>query len=104
MVVDVRNTRRRLESGTARLSVAYTGDQRINTPRGEYLAHRIDVEFTADLRLVDVIDRTTYFVVPEVGVVAEERDEKITMVGIPRRTRRSLVLNRSEPAGEEDEE
>ncbi|MHC5005333.1 MAG: hypothetical protein ACYTJ0_19700, partial [Planctomycetota bacterium] len=64
-VVDVRNPRRQKEAGTATQGVHYVGDQELRTPMGRFTAQRLEVEFTADMRLADAHKRQTLYVVPE---------------------------------------
>jgi hypothetical protein len=81
------------ESGRARRTITCAGRQRITTPGGEVDAIRLDIEFTADLRLADAAETTTMWVLPAFGVLAEESSETVKVLGaFGSTTRRTIVL------------
>ncbi|UCD76315.1 MAG: hypothetical protein JSV91_05205 [Phycisphaerales bacterium] len=81
-VLDSRNPKRRRENGRGTRSLEYVDDQRIRTPIGEFTAKRVVVKFHADLRFADAVEDGTYWVVPGVGVVAQEHSEEIRVLGL----------------------
>jgi hypothetical protein len=83
VVLDARNVARQRESGRARRAITYIDDQRVRTPLGEFLAHRIVVEFTADLRMAEADETTTYWVTEERGVIAVAHEKKLTILQMP---------------------
>lgn len=99
-VVDLNNRLKQKESGTAVRTIKYIDDQTIRTTLGEYRAKRIEVHFTADLKLADADERTTLWVVPGIGVVAEESREVVKVLGLAGKTKqRILTLLDSTPIG-----
>lgn len=93
-VVDVRDTRRQRESGNVVRTMEYVGDARLDTPIGELLAQRVDVHFSAKLRLARVERRETIWVVPGMGVVARDDQEKLTIFALPAKNeRRRMVIS-----------
>jgi hypothetical protein len=92
-VVDSRNPRKLRETGRATRTIAYIGNQRLKTPYGEYVAQRLESRVIADLRLADADERTVRFIVPGVGVVAEQTIEEVKILGaFTTTTRRSIIL------------
>ena len=96
-VVDARRPGRLRESGTATVTVEYVDDQLLETPAGRFLAKRIVSRFVADLKLVHATTTSTTYVVPGVGVVAQQRVEEIKMLGLGSPSRLTFVLT-SPPA------
>ena len=98
-VLDSRNPKRKRESGRATRTIEYVDDQKIRTPLGEFIAKRVVVSFKADLRFADADKEGTYWVVPGVGLVAQELSEEIRVLGlVSERTAIRLVLSEM-PAG-----
>jgi hypothetical protein len=92
-VVDLQRLSRQVESGTAKRRVRYVSDQRIRTPLGEFVAHRYDVHFSFSLRKAEGFVRSTLFIVPGMGPVAEVRRGEIRILSIlPRNMEMLLVL------------
>lgn len=91
-VVDLKNPAHQKETGTAKRTIKYVGDQRIKTPLGEFVAKRIEVHFTADLKFAHADDKTTYFVVPGKGIVAEQDINQVRILGAFGRTNRRTLL------------
>jgi len=93
-VVDLKDPSHQKEAGSATRMIKYVGDQRIKTPMGEFVAKRIEVHFTGDLKLAKADDRATLFVVPGKGIVAEQDTDQVRILGAFGRTnRRTLVLD-----------
>ena len=81
------------EQGTARRTIIYEGDQEITTPAGRFMSHRLRVEFRANLRLANAVTSSVIYVVPRLGIVAEETEELIRVLGaFDRKDRESLRL------------
>lgn len=80
-IVDSNNPLKVKETGAAKRTIEYVGDQRLRTPMGEFIAKRVEVIFAADLRLADAEDRITMFIVPEQGVIAEQSQRKVKVLG-----------------------
>lgn len=93
-VVDSRNPQKLKETGKMTRTVTYIGDQRIRTPRGEFIAQRLESRVRADLRLADADERVTRFVVPGVGLVAERLVEDVKILNtLTTTTQRTIVLD-----------
>jgi hypothetical protein len=94
-VVDLTNRAQQRESGTARQTVKYEADQMIRTPLGEFRARRITSHFVADLKLADADETSTMYVVPGMGIIAEQRTEQVKVFGLAtRKSTQTLVLLR----------
>jgi hypothetical protein len=81
-VMSLKNPEQRRESGTATQTIEYAGDQRLRTREGEHHAKKIVVSFHADLKLADAHETTTSYVVPGMGIVAEEATGEVKVLGI----------------------
>jgi hypothetical protein len=91
-IVDARDHRKQRERGTAKRTLTYVQDARLQTAGGESEAAQIEIHFTADLRLADADERTTLFVSRDDGVLVQQSEEKVTILGaFPRTTRRTLL-------------
>lgn len=97
-VVDSRNRSRERERGRATITTRYAEDQLVRTPTGEHRAQRIEVLFEADLRLADVTRRSTYWIVPGLGVAAVEHAEQVRVLGLPGAVTEELLVLMSPPA------
>ncbi len=91
-VVDLNNTEIQRESGTAVRTIEYINDERIRTPTGEFLVKHIEVRFMADLQVANAVTDLTLYVVPALGVVAEQRRESVKVLGIGVPKSRTLTL------------
>lgn len=91
-VVDRDRPSRQREAGRAVREVRYAGDQEIQTPRGRFLAKRMETRFEADLRMASVDERTVTFIVPELGIVAEQSRETVRVLGAFGSTDRRTLL------------
>ncbi len=92
-VLDSRRPKRQLESGKAKRTIEYVSDQHIRTPLGDFSAKRVEVHFIADLRFAYADKTAVYWVVPDLGVVAQEHVEEIRILGIvSERSRQVLVM------------
>ena len=91
-VVQADNPRRRRESGTATQRARYAANERIRTPDGTFDVIRIDIEFTADLRMADVRSTTRLWLEPELGCLAREESRRLSVLGVPGRTTTRLFV------------
>ena len=91
-VVDLNNTETQRESGTAVRTIEYINDERIRTPTGEFLVKHIEVRFVADLQVANAVTDLTLYVVPALGVVAEQRRESVKFLGVGVPKSRTLTL------------
>lgn len=103
VVLDSRNPNQQRERGKAKRSIEYIDDQRIRTPLGEFRAQRIIVHFAADLRLADAENTTTYWLAPDLGIIARLREEEVRILGLISTRKRSVSVL-VEPRGREDSE
>jgi len=92
IVLDSRNLKRQRERGKAKRAIEYTDDQRIRTPLGEFRAKRIVVHFAADLRLADAENTTTYWLAPDLGIIAQLREEEVRILGLISTRKRSVSV------------
>ncbi len=80
------------DRGTAVRRLTYAADETIRTPQRTVRCQRVEVEFHAKLRFADATIRTVRWIEPGVGPVAEDRTERIVVMGlIPTERRRVLV-------------
>lgn len=91
-VVDLNNPEIQREFGTAVRTIEYINDERIRTPTGEFLVKHIEVRFVADLQMANAVTDLTLYVVPALGVVAEQRRESVKFFGIGVPKSRTLTL------------
>jgi hypothetical protein len=91
-VVELDDVSRHREGGTATRTITYEADQRLRTPLGEFVARRIQIEFTADLSLADVRDTATLYLVSGLGVVAEISRQEIRVLGVLPNVRERVLL------------
>jgi hypothetical protein len=69
--------------GTCTRTMRYVGDEMITRPDGtSEVAHRIEITFNSTLTLATTEKLTTSWIVPGVGVVAEERSELTKALGL----------------------
>jgi hypothetical protein len=80
-VVDARNPTKERERGTAVRTVEYLGDRLLLTNFGKVATYQLKITFTADLRMADAETNTTLYIAPELGIVAEQSSEKVTVLG-----------------------
>jgi hypothetical protein len=91
-VFDEGNRRKLQHSGRAARTLTLIDAVAIETPMGTFDALRVRVEFRATLQLATASEVATQYVVPGVGVVAEERVERVNAMGfINRTTKRTIV-------------
>jgi hypothetical protein len=96
-VLDASDPRRSKESGSATRSMVYSRDERLQTPLGEIDAARIDLEFIADLKVAEARERATWHVVPGRGIVVEQFDGTVHIVGLASRRSTYLLMLVDEP-------
>jgi hypothetical protein len=92
IVLDSRNPNQQRERGKAKRSIEYIDDQRIRTPLGEFRATRIVVHFAADLRFADAENTTTYWLAPDLGIIARLREEEVRILGLISKRKRSVSV------------
>lgn len=92
-VVDVKSRTHERESGKAVRTITYKSDQRIRTPLGDFDAKRVEVHFVATLKLANADEQSTLWIVPGMGIVAEQTTEEIKVLGLAgRKSTRTLLL------------
>ncbi len=92
-VVDVNKPQKQRERGTAKRTLTYLDDAVIRIPGGrEERVARLEIHFTADLRLADADEQTMLYVSREKGLIASDSRERVTILGaFPRETHRMLI-------------
>lgn len=85
-VIDLGNPEKTKESGTATRTIEYVGDESIRTALGTFNALKLTVRFEADLRLANAVRIITQYLVPEIGLVAEDSEERVDVLGFSGRT------------------
>lgn len=94
-VLDARNRSVQKAAGTARRTVEYVDNQQIETPLGVMEAQRVLVQFRAELGTATAETATTIYVVPGLGMVAEQSSERVKILGVfGRSSDRTIVLVR----------
>ncbi len=94
-VMDMGRPTRVKERGVATRTVQYMDDQLITTPLGTMPTKRIEITFRANLGLARAENATTLLVYPSFGVVVEQREDTVRVMGVPFRHRnQTLVLRR----------
>lgn len=96
-VVDVKNPSKQKEHGSAIRTIEYIGDRLVKTTFGEVECHLLTIVFTADLSLADDVTKTTLYVSPKYGVVAEQWSERLKVFGAITSERGQVSLLASEP-------
>lgn len=91
-VVDLNNPLKVREQGQARRGIAYVGDQRLRTARGEFTAQRLEIKFIADMRMADAEERTILFIVPGEGVIARQTEVTVKILGALSNTKRRTLV------------
>jgi hypothetical protein len=97
-VVDEQTQKKERESGRGARTIRYVGDQIIETPAGKFRAHRLEVHFTADLRMAEAEKYTTILVAADSGTVMESRDEQIRILALASRSLRQQLVLIEKPA------
>ena len=94
-VVNLNNPSRLRESGRAKQTITYLDDCLVRTQWGSFPARRLSVQFSADLNLARVHVETILYVVPGYGLLIEEAEKTIRILGIfPRYENTIRVLMR----------
>lgn len=92
---------RERDRGTATRRLQSVSDETIRTPLGELQCTRVEIEFRATLRFAEATVRTTRWIVPGVGPVAEQEHERILVLGlIPRDSTRVMVRTTPLPSSD----
>jgi len=76
-IVSRDNPDRVTDTGTAKKTITYDADQRINRPEGDLQAHRIRSTYTATLKTAHVQMTTDSWYTPRAGLVAERESETV---------------------------
>lgn len=84
--------RRVKEKGSATRELRIVDRVAISTPLGDFDAIRVSIDFRAKLSMASVHEVATQYVVPGLGVVAEERREDVRAVGIFARTTEQTIV------------
>ncbi|MFO0874999.1 MAG: hypothetical protein U0575_13645 [Phycisphaerales bacterium] len=86
------------QEGTATREMKILDRVPIATPLGVFDAVRVSVEFRAKLTMATASEVAILYVVPELGVVAEQRREEIRAVGIFTRITKQTIVRLPAPA------
>ena len=78
--------------GTAERSLEYVDDQLLRTPLGDFATRRVQVTFTAKLKLAVARTTSTLFVVPGVGPIVEHNDEAVSVLKIRVRHHEQILV------------
>ncbi|MBX3404254.1 MAG: hypothetical protein KF699_12665 [Phycisphaeraceae bacterium] len=79
--------------GTVEQTIVVGQTVRVRTPAGECDARTLVSEFRADLGASKVQNRTETWLAPGIGIIAEQRQERTTALGVPiRNNRESWVV------------
>jgi hypothetical protein len=101
IVLDSRDPDRERQRGTAVRTVEYIHDQVVRTPAGEHVAARLAVHFKATMNMASMERASTLYVVPGLGVIAEETSERMSIINVfNREANRTVVLARTRAAVE----
>ena len=87
------------EQGQAMRTVRFAGLQDLVIGSRQRQAIRLEIEFTADLRLADAVEKSTTFIIPGEGIVAEISHETVKVLGAFGKTssRTIVITSPSEP-------
>ena len=96
-VMDLRRPDQLKEHGTVVNSIEYADDCVVKTPLGRHSTKRLVVRFEADLQLASALTTATFYIVPGIGSVVEERHEIERVMGIAIRNWRQTRVLRSAP-------
>jgi hypothetical protein len=69
--------------GPVKVAAASEGGFRVRTPAGDFDAWKLSSTLTAELGPSRVQNETVIWLVPGIGLIAEERREKTTVMGLP---------------------
>lgn len=86
--------------GKAKNTVELVRFERVRTKEGEFIAARVRTKLEADLNPAKVVNTTTSWFVPELGVVAEQEIQRVTALGFPVRAGDSVWI--TSPVKRED--
>ncbi|MBL0869116.1 MAG: hypothetical protein IBJ18_00900 [Phycisphaerales bacterium] len=78
--------------GKAKNTVELVRFERLRTKEGEFIAARVRTKLEADLNPAKVVNTTTTWFVPELGVVAEQEIQRVTALGLPVRVSDSVWI------------
>lgn len=72
--------------GKAKNTVELVRFERVKTKEGEFIAARVRTKLEAELNPAKVVNTTTSWFVPELGVIAEQEIQRVTALGLPVRS------------------
>lgn len=78
--------------GRAKNTVELVRFERVRTKEGEFIAARVRTKLEAELNPAKVVNTTTSWFVPELGVVMEQEIQRVTALGFPVRTGDSVWI------------
>jgi hypothetical protein len=78
--------------GRAKNTVELVRFERVRTKEGEFIAARVRSKLEAELNPAKVVNTTTSWFVPELGVVMEQEIQRVTALGFPVRTGDSVWI------------
>lgn len=78
--------------GKAKNTVELVRFERVKTKEGEFIAARVRTRLEAELNPAKVMNTTTSWFVPELGVVAEQEIQRVTALGLPVRVSDSVWI------------
>lgn len=80
------------DRGRATRRIVFAGVDTLSLPQGRFECQRVEIDFRATLRFAEATVRTTRWVIPGAGPVAEDRRERLVVMGIvPSESRRVMV-------------
>jgi hypothetical protein len=68
--------------GAGQNTIAYTGDELVRTPAGEFAARKVVARFSTKLGPSSIVNVTELWFVDGVGIVAEKREERTSVLGV----------------------
>lgn len=96
-VVDIANVDRVREQGRVTQTIEHAGGQTIGVGGDLIDVACLSVRFEADLRMADARTTTLLYVEPGRGVVAIDRTKSISILGLPGREQRRLLVRDDAP-------
>lgn len=95
-VVDARNPKKQKAAGTATRTIEYVDNQRIRIEGRDVVAQRLVSHLKCDLGMATAEISTTYYIVPGVGLVAEQSRERIRVLGVFGRSNNRTIVRIAE--------
>ncbi len=91
-VVDARKPKKQKAAGTATRTLEYVDNQRIRIDGRDVVAQRLVSHLKCDLGMATAEISTTYFIVPGIGLVAEQSKEEIRVLGVFGRSNNRTIV------------